>query len=450
MRSPARRAPPATPPGSRDRPGAARAQARRHRAAARRRRATPARPGRGPAAPPGPGEPARAPARRATKGWIRPKRPPRTTSRGLRTLTSPASPMPSQRPTWSRAASAGGEPAAASASTASTAGPAAGRRVPGQAQQGALADERLPAADRAAAAGRAVRVEGDVADLAAVAGGPGERPAVHHQPAADAHLAGEVEDVVDADGGAAPVLGEHAEVRLVGDRDRDARPERRGEPLPERDVPPAEVRRHRDQPVLAPDDADDRDPDPRSPGRRPGGGPRRRRQARRGRRRRRRPTSAPAAGRRAAARRPSPPSPTSATASESTAISRASTTPPRGSIRTSGDGRPGVPRRTAPSSTARPALASSPIRPRIALRVSPVRVTSSERDSGPPSCSARTIALRFARRTVSLRWPISSRPRVTGLCSSLPNPTTGSYTRGARVKMQSRPDSARVEPLRGS
>ena len=74
--------------------------------------------------------------------------------------------------------------------------------------------------------------------------------------------------------------------------------------------------------------------------------------------------------------------------------------------RTSGDGRPGVPSGAARSSDTSPAATSSTIRPRIALRVSPVRATSSDRDSGPRSCSSRTIALRFARRTVSLRWPM--------------------------------------------
>ena len=40
----------------------------------------------------------------------------------------------------------------------------------------------------------------------------------------------------------------------------------------------------------------------------------------------------------------------------------------------------------------------------------PCACTRSERDSGPLSWSSRTIALRFARRTVSLRCPSSSRP----------------------------------------
>ena len=41
------------------------------------------------------------------------------------------------------------------------------------------------------------------------------------------------------------------------------------------------------------------------------------------------------------------------------------------------------------------------------LRVSPVRSPSSERDSGPSAWSARTSALRFARRMLSLRCPLS-------------------------------------------
>ena len=105
-----------------------------------------------------------------------------------------------------------------------------------------------------------------------------------------------------------------------------------------------------------------------------------------------------------------PPSPTAAAASESTAISNASTIAPVESGRTTGEGLPGVPSRAAGLSLARSPATSSPMRPRIALRVNPVRVTRSERDIGPLSWSSRTMALRFARRTVSLRCPSSSRP----------------------------------------
>ena len=137
--------------------------------------------------------------------------------------------------------------------------------------------------------------------------------------------------------------------------------------------------------------------------------------ARRGPRRSRRPIEWPRGRSTRTWSRTSPPSPTTATASESTSISSARTTAPSGF---SADQRRRAARacraaRPAPRSRGPPAT-SSPMRPRIALRVSPVRATSSERDSGPRACSSRTIALRFARRTVSLRCPMSSRPIVTG------------------------------------
>src|SRR5438552_1539354 len=107
--------------------------------------------------------------------------------------------------------------------------------------------------------------------------------------------------------------------------------------------------------------------------------------------------------------------------SESTSMSSASTTADSGRGQTSGDGRPGVPSSSPRPSVTNPSATSSRISPRIAPRVRPVRATSSERDRGPSTWTFRTIALRLARRTVSLRSPRSSRPEVTGLCSSCPN-----------------------------
>ena len=49
----------------------------------------------------------------------------------------------------------------------------------------------------------------------------------------------------------------------------------------------------------------------------------------------------------------------------------------------SGDGRPGVPAGALRVSVTRPPATSSPISPRIALRVSPVCATRSDLDSGP-------------------------------------------------------------------
>ena len=62
-----------------------------------------------------------------------------------------------------------------------------------------------------------------------------------------------------------------AEVRLVGERDRDGRPHREGQALAERFVAPAEVRGHGDEPVASADDADDghADADEHVPGRQP-------------------------------------------------------------------------------------------------------------------------------------------------------------------------------------
>ena len=108
-------------------------------------------------------------------------------------------------------------------------------------------------------------------------------------------------------------------------------------------------------------------------------------------------------------RRPRRPGRRTATASESTAISSASTIGAVGIQVAPGarDGR-GFPAARARSSEARPATTSSPMRPRMALRLSPVRATSSDRERGPRACSSRTMAVRFARRTVSLRCPIAS------------------------------------------
>ena len=115
-----------------------------------------------------------------------------------------------------------------------------------------------------------------------------------------------------------------------------------------------------------------------------------------------------------------PPSPTAAAASESTATSSASATAAPGTRRTMGEGRPGCRRRAGGISHTSPAMASSPTCPRIELRVRLVRVTSSDRDRGPLRCSSRTIVLRFARRTDSLRWPMSMAGIVRSLCSFWP------------------------------
>ena len=102
----------------------------------------------------------------------------------------------------------------------------------------------------------------------------------------------------------------------------------------------------------------------------------------------------------------SPAGPTCAAASESTVISRARTEARSPSSETTGEGRPGRPSGAGRSSDTRPAASSSPTWPADGAS----RQARPQHELGPrqrpAACSARTIALRLARRTVSLRWPI--------------------------------------------
>ena len=115
-----------------------------------------------------------------------------------------------------------------------------------------------------------------------------------------------------------------------------------------------------------------------------------------------------------------PPSPTTATASESTAISRASTTARSGARCTSGDGRPGSPSDSPRSSTTKPASTRSPTSRRMPLRVRPVRSPSSLRDSGPSTCNARTSALEVgATDALAALSPVPHCPRTPSrVCAS--------------------------------
>ena len=215
------------------------------------------------------------------------------------------------------------------------------------------------------------------------------------------------------------MLGETAEVRLVGDRDRDVGPSASARRCPAA-RPPAEVRCHRTR-------------SRRSAGRRRRP-PRRRRPAPRrrvagdrrwppGRRGRRRSSSTQVWPRGRSIRtgsKTSPPSPTSPPASESTAISRREHD---GAVRVeTDDGRrparsavEGAPR----SSVTRSAADSSPMS----------AADGAARQTGPRDqlgargrtgrWSSRTMALRFARRTVSLRCRSPPDASITGLCSSL-------------------------------
>ena len=308
----------------------------------------------------------------------------------------------------------------------------------GQPQERLLADLGLPAARRPAPAGRADRVDGQMTDLAAVPGRPGERrPSTMRPPptptspdrntTSDAPTAAPRRCSASAPRSASLAI----EIGTSGPSRRRAvrRAGRRASPGsgPSR---PARRSAGRRRP---------RPPRPRSAARRPWRGwmpaasstsssttsstdewPRGR--STRTRARTSPPSADPGDGDRSRPRSPSP-----GRRRHRGPTERAGTAGPA-----SRAGPPAAP-------TPRPTGRSSPIRPRIALRVSPVRATSSERESGPSTWSSRTIALRFARRTVSLRCPISSRPLVTGICVPLFETMTDSYIDDGDVRAEVRP-----------
>src|SRR5688572_22689637 len=110
--------------------------------------------------------------------------------------------------------------------------------MPGAPQERARSDFRLPAPDRAAAARDAVRVDRDVPDLPAVAGGSSQRFAVDDQPAADTDGAPDEENVVDTASRPATMLRQNGEVGLVRDRDGDVHRQGVRQALAERLVTP--------------------------------------------------------------------------------------------------------------------------------------------------------------------------------------------------------------------
>ena len=168
---------------------------------------------------------------------------------------SPPSPMPSQRPDVGEGRDRGRRSGVRLAEHGVDAGSAGVGGVAGERQQHAFADLGLPAADRAAPAGSPVRVDREMADLPCEAGDASQQAPVDDHAAAHADLARHVQDVVHADGRAAPRLAEDARVGVVHDGDRDGGRERAGEARAERNVDPAEVGGHRHQAVAAPHDA---------------------------------------------------------------------------------------------------------------------------------------------------------------------------------------------------
>ena len=161
----------------------------------------------------------------SSHGASGPKQPPRTTAWTSKRLKVDASAMPSERPASSSARTTSGSPDSARRTSSSvrlrdrpaTGGTPAARAIDSW-PTNVSTHPRLPHAHSGA-----VRVDGDVTELAAEAVRPAEEPAAEHDAAADADLAEDADEVVDPDGGARPVLRERGEVRLVLDVDREAR-----------------------------------------------------------------------------------------------------------------------------------------------------------------------------------------------------------------------------------
>ena len=100
-----------------------------------------------------------------------------------------------------------------------------------------------------------------VAHLAGVAPGALQPDAPGDDAGTDADVAGDVDEVVHPDGHPADVLGERAQVGVVGDRHRHVEAERGQDDAAEGDVVPLEVGGQADQAVAAAHEAGDADPD---------------------------------------------------------------------------------------------------------------------------------------------------------------------------------------------
>ncbi len=98
-----------------------------------------------------------------------------------------------------------------------------------------------------------------MADLAAVALGTHEQPAVDDDAATHTHLPREVDDVGRPDRAPPLALGDGTEVGVVADHDRDRQAERVGDQVAEGDVDPAEVGGEPYEPVRLAHEARDSD-----------------------------------------------------------------------------------------------------------------------------------------------------------------------------------------------
>ena len=97
--------------------------------------------------------------------------------------------------------------------------------------------------------------------LAGVASSTQSRVASEDHTDADPDFSGHEQEIVDARRHTAAMLGEGAEVGLVGDRDRGVSAEALGEHLSEWDIPPSKVGSEVHEPVSPPRQTDDGDAD---------------------------------------------------------------------------------------------------------------------------------------------------------------------------------------------
>jgi len=126
-----------------------------------------------------------------------------------------------------------------------------GAGQPGRAQDRLLAGDLLQAAAGAAAAARAVRLHGDVADLAGEAPDPAEQLAADDDAAADPDLARHVDEVPQVAVASEPELAQGGQVGLVVGHHRDAgHGQPVGQDLGHGHVDPAEVWGQPEQPAV--------------------------------------------------------------------------------------------------------------------------------------------------------------------------------------------------------
>ena len=197
-----------------------------------------------------------------TIGWIRPKVPPRTITRGLSRLTRSASPTPSQRPARSRLASAAGPPArGVGDERVDRLGGRHRRQAPPRSRASSPTSSSQQPTEPHRHAPPAGLI-GRVTDLAREAGDARQRVPVDDDPAADADLARDEDHVVGAPAGTATQLRQRTEVGIVGDVDRQVQAERLADERAERDVAASRGSgRWRPRPSVRADHARDRDAD---------------------------------------------------------------------------------------------------------------------------------------------------------------------------------------------